>query len=454
MKISKKVSAMSMILGSMLVLNVQGQNWEWAQSAGGKELDYANGIVNDSDGNAYVAGSFNGTATFGDKQLTSAGFFDIYIAKYSPAGKVLWVFQAGGSEGDEAYGLTIDSNNSLYVTGYFSGKATFGDKQLTSLGNRDFFIAKLNPDGKLLWVQPGGGSEDEFGKAITTDNKGNIFVTGIFHTTSTFSKKIISSKGKEDVFLANYSTDGNLKWIKSIGGGGRDEATAIEADANGNSYLTGWFTGLVDFGKTKLTASGDDDIFIAKYNSNGEEVWANQAGGFKGADRSYGITVDPQGNSYITGSFNGSAKFSSVSLKSVGADDFFLAKYNSSGVMQWVKQSGGKNGEIGRAVDLDAAGNIYVCGDFNASFIPSSTQSIGDWDLFIVKFDTKGNVIGSNQAGGQGYDRPTAMSIDKNAGVYVTGVFEKTCNFGKQSLTNIGNSDIFIAKAREFEPAH
>jgi hypothetical protein len=435
--------------------NSQSQNWDWAISVGGKDVDFASGIVNDQEGNLYIAGSFNGSATFGDKQLNSYGYYDIYIAKYTTQGKLLWVSQAGGAGADEANGIAIDAFNNIYITGYFSGIANFGNIQRTSIGDRDFFLAKYNKDGNPLWVQAGGGVDSEFGKAVTTDNEGNVFITGIFNSTSTFKSSILKSKGREDIFIADFSSEGDLKWIKSIGGGGRDEATAIASDEAGNAYLTGWFSGIANFGNIILTSVGNDDIFIAKFNAKGDEIWVRQAGGYKSDDRSYGITADALGNCYITGSFDGTTKFSTSTLKNVGADDYFLAKYNGKGILQWVKQSGGKNGEIGRAVAMDATGNIYVCGDFNASFFAASTNpSAGDWDVFVVKYDPKGILLSTNQAGGKGYDRPTALSVDKTNNVYITGVFENSCNFGKNQVINQGNSDIFIAKTNDFIPVH
>ena len=453
MKNKKRLSAIVFLSCVLFMSNTQAQNWDWAQSAGGKEVDYATGIVNDVNGNVYVIGSFNGTATFGDKQLTSTSYYDIFIAKYSPTGKLIWVSQAGGSAADEANGITLGADNKIYLTGYFSGSTNFGSINLVSKGDRAFFVAKYDMDGNPVWVQSGGGEQSGFGKAIASDNKGNLFVTGIFNSNATFKNTVLKSKGEEDIFVANYTTDGDLRWIKRIGGNGRDEATSIAADVNGNTYITGWFSGMADFGKINLTSDGNDDIFTAKYNSKGEEVWAKQGGGYNGVDRSYGIKVDAQGNTYVTGSFIGTAKFESTSLKSVGTDDCFLVKYNSDGMLQWVKQTSGKNGEIGRAISLDASGNIFVCGDYNSTFVTNPTQSTaGDWDVFVIKYDSKGNAVGANRAGCEGYDRPIAMSIDKNNNCYITGVYEKTCNFGKQQLTNQGNSDIFIAKTKAFDP--
>jgi hypothetical protein len=443
----KKISGILMVLGTLFINPAQAQNWQWATAAGGPGFDYATGIVNDAAGNSYVSGSFDGTATFGDKRVQSAGNYDIYLAKLEPQGKVAWVIRAGGSQADEAYDLTIDPAGNLYVTGYFMGTADFGGQQLESVGDRDYFLAKYDTSGKLVWVEPGGGSGEEFGKAVATDGKGNIFVTGIYNQSSTFHKLTMKSRGQSDIFLADYGLDGSLKWIKSIGGSQKDEATALAADAAGNVYMTGFFSGAVDFGKTQLTSYGQDDIFVAKYDSKGNETWAVQDGGLRSTDRSYGIATDSRGNVYVTGSILGSARFDANDLKSVGAEDYFLAKYDVNGRLEWVQQSGVKNGEIGRAVEADANGNIYVCGDYNSLYNTAGKPSVGDWDVFVVRYDQRGNVTGTLEAGGGGYDRPFALSLDSQGNIDVTGIFEKTSHFGTNAVENKGKSDVFVAKA-------
>ncbi|MBS1764479.1 MAG: SBBP repeat-containing protein [Bacteroidetes bacterium] len=440
--------AMVCIAGS-----TNAQTWNWAKTMGGSDVDYATGIANDDAGNVYMVGNFKGTATFGDKQLTSKGYYDIFLAKYDTSGKLLWIQQAGGSDLDEANGIALDKDGSIYITGYFSSNSNFGGINIQSGGDKDFFLAKYDNNGNIKWIQTSEGINSEYGKALALDHKGNILVTGIFEKEIKIKSNQIKSKGATDIFVASYSTDGSLNWLKTMGGNGKDEATSIAADANGNAIITGWFSGNAEFGKVSLLSSGDDDIFVAKVNPSGNVMWCVQAGGSEGADRAYGVVTDPLNNIYVTGSFIGSAKFADQIIKSVGADDYFLAKYNDKGELAWVKSSGGRGGEIGRAISLDKAGNIYVCGDYNSTFAANSnSSSYSDWDIFIVKYNSKGIAVSANSAGGDGYDRPIAMSIDNNNNCYITGVYERNCFFGKQEIVSNGNSDIFIAKTNYFEP--
>ncbi|MCE7954107.1 MAG: hypothetical protein DYH00_00405 [Bacteroidetes bacterium CHB6] len=429
------------------------QTWDWTKSFGGKEVDYVSGITNDAAGNIYMVGNFKGTASFGSKSLTSKGYYDIFLAKYSPEGQLVWIQQEGGSDLDEGNGIVLDKDGNIYITGYFTSEADFGGIKMKSSGDRDFFLAKFDNNGKINWIQTSEGVNSEYGKALALDNNGNILVTGIFAKEVKFKTNTLKSKGSTDIFVASYTSDGALNWIKTLGGNGKDEATAITCDSKGNAIITGWFSGSAEFGEINLISSGDDDIFIAKINPSGRVEWIDQAGGSEGVDRSYGVVADSQNNYYITGSISGEAKFNDQIIKSIGTDDCFLAKYNDKGVLLWVKSSGGKGGEIGRAIALDKSGYIYVCGDYNSTFAANSnSSSYDDWDIFIIKYNDKGFALSANSAGGNGYDRPIAMSIDNNNNCYITGVYERDCFFGKQEIISQGDSDIFVAKTKSFEP--
>ncbi|MGH7967019.1 MAG: SBBP repeat-containing protein, partial [Candidatus Binatia bacterium] len=283
------------------------QTLEWVTQAGGPLSDRGSGIAIDSNGNSYVTGDFEGSATFGlgePNQTTlidSNGLGDIFVAKYDPSGALVWVTQAGGPGIDRGVSIAVDSSGNSYVRGVFRQTATFGAITLTSIdGSFDIFVAKYDPNGALVWVRQVGGPDIDAGRGIAVDSSGNSYVVGSFLGTTSFGGIMLTSAGPGDIFVAKYNSSGTLVWVRQAGGTGLDNGVGIAVDSSGNSYVTGFFEGTASFGATMLTSAGLEDIVVAKYDPNGTLVWARRAGGTL-SDESRGIAVDSSGNSYVTG---------------------------------------------------------------------------------------------------------------------------------------------------------
>lgn len=236
-------------------------------------------------------------------------------------------------------------------------------------------------------------------------------------------------------------------WAKRAGSPEGDAGSRITVDADGNSYVTGIFRGTANFGTIELTSSGVADIFIAKYDAAGNVLWAKQAGG-QDIDAGKNIEIDSSGNSYITGEFLGTAKFDDITLTSNGNYDAYIAKYDASGNVVWAKQSGGSSLEVGRGIAVDNSGNPYITGYFEGSAIFDGTTltSTGGYDVFIAKYDAGGNFQWASRAGGTGDEFGRNVAIDGSGNSYITGPFKGVASFGSTTLTSSGLEDIFIAK--------
>jgi len=308
-------------------LDING-NWLWANKAGGTGWDYGYGIAVDANGNSYVTGAFAESAIFGTTTLTSSGGSDIFVAKLDSSGNWLWAKQAGGTDYDDGYGIVVDINGNSYVTGiFYSSNCSFGSTTLTSSGGSDIFVAKLDINGNWLWAKQAGGTSGDSGNGIAVDANGNSYITGGFKESATFGTTTLTSSGyyDYDIFVTKLDIDGNWLWAKQAGGTGDEGSNSIAVDANGNSYITSGFEESVNFGTTTLTSSGYLDIFVAKIDHNGNWLWAKQAGGAID-DCGYGIALDANGNSYVTGFFMESANFGTSTLTSSGDRDIFVAK--------------------------------------------------------------------------------------------------------------------------------
>ena len=306
-------------------------NWLWAVSAGGSYEDYGKGISVDAEGNSYITGSFQGTASFGSFDLTSSGYNDIFVAKMDASGNWLWVESAGGSSWDSGSGISTDAEGNSYITGFFQGTASFGSFDLTSIGYDDIFVAKMDAAGNWLWAESAGGDYSDIAYGISTDAEGNSYITGTFQGIASFDSFDLTCNDGADIFVAKLDAAGNWLWAESAGGSDLEYGRGISTDAEGNSYITGGFQGTASFGSFDLTCSGIYDIFAAKIDAAGNWLWAESSGGDVG-DGGYGISTDADGNSYITGHFYGTASFGSFDLTSYGYDIFVAKLGNDTSV--------------------------------------------------------------------------------------------------------------------------
>ncbi|MFS0518943.1 beta strand repeat-containing protein [Nostoc sp. UIC 10607] len=412
----------------------------WALQLGGIFPDAGISIAADTFGNTYVTGAFNGTATFGNTTLTSTGFgySDAFIAKFDSNNNILWAQKLGGTLTDVGLGITVDEAGNSYATGFFSGIATFGSTTLTSTGNEDAFITKLDSNGNVLWAQKLGGTESDSGLGITTDAIGNIYATGALNANSS------------DTFIHKLDQNGNILWTKNLGGTSPDSGFGITNDKDGNTYVSGFFRGTATFGSTTLTSAGNEDAFITKLDSSGNFLWAKSLGGISD-DRGRGIIVDETGNAYFTGYFSVSATFGSTTFNSAGNADAFVAKLDNNGNTLWAKNLGGTESDEGYGIVADEVGNIYVSGLFSSTgtFGNSTLSSTGDSDAFIAKLDSNGNVLSAQKFGGVSSDLGTGIATDGKGNIYATGGFSDTATFGNITLTSAGNTDAFVVKLGE-----
>jgi hypothetical protein len=301
----------------------------WIVDSGGTSTDNGYGVAVDKFGNAYVVGVFYGSANFGGTNVlySYGGSADGFLAKYTPNGALVWVQQMGGTGSDFARGVTVDRDGNPVVTGDFIDTAMFGAVCLITKGSRDIFVAKYSPTGTLLWVQQAGGPSDDYGNAVAVDATGNCFLTGNFYGSVSVGGTNLSSFGGFDVLTAKFDNDGNLAWARQAGTGNNDSGNAISVDTNGNAFVTGSYYGTMNFGTTNLPGIAYDDIFVAKYSPDGSVLWALSSGTANGYDSGYGVAANKLGNFFVVGQFSGSGTFGITNLSSYAAADVFLTKF-------------------------------------------------------------------------------------------------------------------------------
>ena len=381
-----------------------------------------------------------------------------------------WANGFGNTGSDVANEITTDTFGNVYTTGNFRGTVDFdpgvGIFNLTSNGNADFFIQKLDANGAFLWAISTGGSSTDGGESITTDALGNIYTTGYFAGTVDFDPGAgvfnLTALGSTNVFIQKLDVNGNLIWAKSIEGMGNSLPHSITIDISGNIYSTGLFNGTIDVdlgpGIFNLTSNGGSDIYIQKMSTDGIFLWAKSTGG-NGNDVGNSITTDALGNIYTTGYFSNTVDFDpgpGIFNLSSSSLPGFIQKLDSNGSFVWAKMMTSTGGCIFNSITSDGYGNIYVSGyfggfgDFDPGLGIFNLLSNGATDGLIIKLDANGSFIWAKNIGGSGLDYVWSIKSDFSGNVYSTGYFQGTVDFdpnvGNFSLMSNGLSDIFVLK--------
>ncbi len=449
MKTSLKAILCVTLLAVASFLSAQAPDWLWVAQSQGANAEQGNAIVCDANGNSYVAGYFEGTATLGTTTLISNGSNDLYAAKLDPDGNWLWAVQAGGAGEDVAYGIALDNDGTVYLTGFFSQTATFGSITLVSSGSTELFAAKLNNNGNWLWAVQAGGAAAETGTGIAVDADANVYLTGIFAGTATFGTTSLISLGLNDIFAAKLDGSGNWLWAVSAGSTNLDEAHGIALDGDGNAYITGIFRLTATFGTISVTCNGRNDVFAAKLDSTGNWLWVANGGGDHDtyADNANGIAVDAASNVYLTGEFFATATFGTSTFTSSGGRDIYIAKLDGNGNWLWADKAGGINSDSGSGIATDSASAVYVTGYYqsNINLGPFFLGGIGLSDIFIAKLDNAGNWQWAMRAGSPLNDYGRGIAVDEDENVYLHGAFSGVANFGDFSLT-ASSFDLYVAK--------
>jgi hypothetical protein len=393
----------------------ENHEWTWAKSSGNTfAAQYAMNTVTDTEDNAYVTGHFNSsTLIFGGITLNKVGSgTSIYIAKYNSDGSVAWAKTAGGSnQNSESWDIDIDASNNVYIMGTFSSPTiTFESTTLTHTGNgSDIFIAKYDSNGNLIWAKEIDYTSTLFLYDIDVDLNGNIFIGGSFSIDPiTIGSTTLLSNANTHPFIAKFDTNGNALWAK--------------APQNSTSYAN-WGTA---------------------------------------------ITSDIYGNVYFTGQYNASSSdpfiIDGISLPYTNfKKHIFLVKYDPSGNFSWVKTFGGttniSSSDYPHGLTCDSQGNLIMIGamrseslSFDAITITNSNNNNINPEIFLVKFDESGNSLWAKTAGGLASDAGHRIATDEFDNLYISGYFEsKPASFGSITITKEDNGSpiIYVAKYDE-----
>ena len=290
------------------------------------------------------------------------------------------------------------------------------------------------------WIQQAGGLNIDEGYDLVEDANGNTYATGYFTGTATFGSFSLTSSGSTDIYIVKINSQGGYDWAKKAGGSGSDRGLSIALDLNGSLLVTGYFYNTASFGTQQITSTGAQDIFIAKYNSTGTVDWVKKAGG-PSADIGNGICSDLAGNVYLTGSFQDTATFGTTSIISAGASDIFITKLNSNGVFSWTTKGSGPLNNIGFDIGCDNSGNVYTTGQFsgNLTFDVVHTNTMYN-AIYTAKHNTSGVEQWFKVAGAGTSNISNSIAVDGQGNSVITGDFLGTLTFFGSTNVQLNNT--------------
>ena len=452
----------------LFIVQTHAQTWINVQATGATRDDSGNGICTDAGNNTFVAGSFGDSIQFGATKLyTGAGGGiqrDIFIVKYNSSMGVAWAKRYGGTNNDDVFAIKTDVSGNIYIAGTYYTSITFDTVTITQSGGPAIYIVKLNSSGTALWAKSATtvGSDFYVG-GLGLDANNNIYISGSYAGNADFGNGVTLSsilhpltlQGSEDVFTAKYNNSGICLWARSGGSYQGDRSYGIAVTSGGTSYITGYYGQNANFSGSMLTYNGGGvDGFVAAYNTSGTLVLLTP---FYSPDyeAGYGICLDASTNIYITGLSSGFTLFDTTTVTPHGSYDMFIAKYNSGGDIQWVRNTFSSQWEHGRKVAVDGGGNVYVGGEFyhggTTSFPGIFFTSKGYYDPFVVKYNHEGEFEWAQRGGSFQYDYINGIALTDSGKIVITGSYGDNVEFANFSFPRYGGvngRDYYVGKLR------
>lgn len=450
---------------------------------GGSGIDNLTEIVGDPAGNLYVAGTFTGSVDFDPgpalNVFTSLGSSDVFVAKYSAAGGLIWLSRIGGTGTETAAALARDAAGNLAVGGRFDG-ATDVDpgpaaQFLLTQGGEDGFVVRLSPAGDLLWARRFGGLLADAVTSLAFDAAGNSYVAGSFQgeaNTQPAAGPVVVSFGGFDGFLLSFNPSGAVRWAAPLGGTDNDAANTVAVTTTGAVAVSGSFRGTADFAPgapvTALTSIGGSEAYLASYTSAGGLRWARAFVGTADQEAaSGGIAIDQTGSVAVSGTFSGTVDLNpgtgTSSRTSLGATDWFVVDLDDAGGFVWGFAVGGNSADLAPRPAFAGDGNLVLAGSFTGpvDFDPGSGNRIlvslatAGSDAFAARYTPGGGLLwvirfGESSTAAERTTAASALTFDAAGNLLVAGQFFGSPDFDPGApafrLLSLGLADGFVVK--------
>jgi hypothetical protein len=435
-----------------------GQVWGWPRRFGSSEGDTVHDLAVDGEGNLYLTGSSGGDLDLGGGHALALASRCTFFASLTREGAPRWV---KGLEGTTDTSLAVDATGNSVVVGVMTRAGVdLGGGPLPHNGAEEVFVAAFDNAGAHRWSRSFGGTGGDFAKGVGLDSGGRVYVGGHFRSaTVDFGGGVRSihpdtppgSVMPHDVYLAAFTADGQYRWDKTFGSQWDEHGADLVVSAGDAVTITGFHNGELDFGGGPMPWGGSFDIFIASFDANGGHRWS---AGFGATESDFGteLATDAAGHVYLGGSFAGpSLNLGGVDLINAATPTSirYLASFSENGAHRWSKGLGGVAQSVWvRDLAVDRRGNLSIAGtyegatDVGGGFLPQG----GGQDALVFNLSPTLAHRWSRGYGGQGTESAREVAVAPTGEVYAAGSFADAVDFDGTELTSAGSSDIFIVR--------
>ena len=429
---------------SLAFFSTQAQ--KWGSNTFSQFTNEALDVEIDNDGNSFIAGYVTGETAFNSTSViqNAAGNGDIYVAKYDQNGSLVWYKKFGGNYSDRAYDLAIGPDQNIVITGQFFGSVTFGSTTLQSAANsKDIFLLKLNTNGDVIWALKEGGSMAENAYGLTVDQQNNVILTGQYQGNATIANTNFSSiidpltnLPSFDLFISKYDPSGNPLWVLNGAAEKEERGLAVAVDSQDNIFVTGQYSDTLLFAGNTYNNNGYNVGFVTKISPSGQvQFFNNIRAGFA---LPYDLEVNAQDKVVITGDFLGNMNYfhnnQPTAIQNQFVKKIFILTIENSGAYNWSYTLGSDNNISASSVSIDPDNNVFVTGFFSCALsqlhdtVPALWNSVGFKDPYVLKVSGQGDFMYAKQMGGKMDDIGHGIAVNSVDKPIVCGGFTQSIN--------------------------
>ncbi|HEX5130965.1 MAG TPA: FlgD immunoglobulin-like domain containing protein [Candidatus Krumholzibacteria bacterium] len=373
----------------------------------------------------------------------------IVVLRLDPTGEPIWA--RGFTSTSFAYyplAIAATPDDGVVLAGGFGGTLSTGGPPLTASGV-DVFVLKLTADGTLVWARRFGNASLQFAYGVAIDRNGDIVLAGILTATIDFGGGLIRSNGATDAFIARLTSSGDHVWSHGYGAAGAQEANALAIAPDGRVAIGGRLEGSTDFGGGVLTSRGRDDAFVAVYDAAGAHLWSRQVGGV-GSELMIDVVLDPSGGAILCGWMDGPVDFGGGTVTvPAGTHNGFAASYDSLGSHRW-SYALDDSSSVLTGVIANGAGDAYLVGNYRGP-ITVSALPVPRGSTLLLGYGPAGEALCATGFGQPGASFPGGIGIDAAGVVVIMGTFGRTIDFGGGTLATTGE-DVYFARLEPWRP--